>query len=106
MAKHILVFLSLNFVFIAYLLREKKIQITMIGVQEYDLPHQNLLINTHKGYVTSKRKKLKTRNWGLCLDITVLLCLYVSLSVRPLQRGCVILLSIKLRRMECSNVGM
>ena len=42
------------------------------------------------------------RNWGLCLDITFL----VRLSVRPLRRGCVILLSIKLRRMERWNYGM
>ena len=46
------------------------------------------------------------RNWGLCLDITILVCLLACLFVRPLRSGCVILLLMKLRRMEWWNAGM
>ena len=42
-----------------------------------------------------------SRNWGLGLDITILACMLV----RPLRRGCVILLSMKLGRMEGWNDG-
>ena len=73
-----------------------------------------------RGKLRSRKEGLKgktsfnrvPRYWGLGLDITILVCLcacvllclcaclLVCLSICPLRRGCMILLSIKRRRMR------